>query len=122
LGTRMRQIAGNLPKSLIPVLSHPFLHYQLSALAQQGVTDVVLCVGYGAEEIERYAGDGRTWNLTIRYVNEGTRLRGTGGALRLALDRHVLQSSFLVTYGDSFLPASFSRIRTAYFSMLPDAF
>ena len=41
---------------------------------------------------------------SLRYVDEGTELRGTGGALRLALDERVLDESFFVLYGDSFLP------------------
>ncbi|MGK5086329.1 hypothetical protein WDW86_02125 [Bdellovibrionota bacterium FG-2] len=40
----------------------------------------------------------------VRYVDEGSELRGTAGALRLALDQGVLDPQFLMTYGDSFLP------------------
>ena len=110
MGTRMQEVAKGLPKSLIPIRNRPFLHYQLSYLAKQGIQDVVLCVGYGADLIERYAEDGRIWGLHIRYVKEGTDLRGTGGALRLAYDQGVMDPVFFVTYGDSFLPIDFKTV------------
>ncbi len=51
-----------------------------------------------------------------RYVDEGRELRGTAGALRLALDEGVLDERFLVLYGDSWLqvdPAAVLRRRRA---------
>ncbi|MGK5086332.1 HAD hydrolase-like protein [Bdellovibrionota bacterium FG-2] len=48
--------------------------------------------------------------IRVRYVDEGTELRGTAGALRLALDQGVLDSKFLMTYGDSFLPVDFGAV------------
>src|SRR5262249_13899551 len=41
-------------------------------------------------------------------------LRGTAGALRLALDQDVLEPSFLATYGDSFLPIDFGAVFRAF--------
>src|SRR5205823_13808961 len=38
------------------------------------------------------------------YCDEGENLRGTGGALRLAADRDLLDTGFFVLYGDSYLP------------------
>jgi NDP-sugar pyrophosphorylase family protein len=48
--------------------------------------------------------------LAVRVVDEGSILRGTAGALRLALDQGALDESFLVTYGDSFLPIDFAPV------------
>jgi len=106
-GTRMQALAKGLPKSLIPIKNRPFLHYQLNSLARQGIKNILLCVGYGADQIERYAEDGRTWGLQITYAREGNDLRGTGGALRLAYDQGRLQPVFFVLYGDSYLPVDF---------------
>ena len=41
--------------------------------------------------------------LKVRYVDEGANLRGTGGALRQALEESALAEQFLVLYGDSYL-------------------
>jgi NDP-sugar pyrophosphorylase family protein len=56
----------------------------------------------------------------IRYVDEGEQLRGTGGALRLAHQQGVLDESFLVIYGDSFLPVEFAPVwRSFHASGMP---
>ncbi len=116
LGTRMLPITEKIPKALIPVKGHPFLKYQLDWLRQEGVAEVVLCVGYRGEMIEAFAQTGQRWGLKINYVKEGDRLRGTAGALRLALDQGILSDRFLVLYGDSFLPISFSPVWNAFIS------
>jgi NDP-sugar pyrophosphorylase family protein len=52
--------------------------------------------------IREYVGDGGRWGLGAVYVTKGSHLKGTGGALRLALDQGVLDPAFAVLYGDSF--------------------
>jgi NDP-sugar pyrophosphorylase family protein len=47
-------------------------------------------------------------------VDERGELRGTGGALRLAFEQGVLEESFLVIYGDSFLPVRFTPVWQAH--------
>jgi NDP-sugar pyrophosphorylase family protein len=59
-------------------------------------------------------GDGARFGVPVRYVDEGMDLRGTAGALRLALDQGVLDESFFVTYGDSFLPIDFDAVAHAF--------
>ena len=51
---------------------------------------------------------------SIRYVDEGEQLRGTAGALRLAREQGVLDESFFVIYGDSFLPVEFAPVWRAF--------
>lgn len=114
LGTRVRHIAENLPKHLIPVLGTPFAHHQLSWLSDHGVDEVVYCIGFRGRQIMDFVGDGSSWNLRVRWVDEGETLRGTGGALRLALDRQVLAEQFLVLYGDSYLPVDPRSILMAF--------
>jgi NDP-sugar pyrophosphorylase family protein len=121
MGTRMQNVLKGQPKSLLPIHERPFLYYQLTWLARQGITEVVLCIGYGGADIQRYAGDGRTWGLSLRYVDEGGDLRGTGGALRLAYDKGFLEPGFFVTYGDSFLPIPFAPIWAAFQSQAEPA-
>jgi MurNAc alpha-1-phosphate uridylyltransferase len=110
LGTRMSEIAPSVPKSLITIEGHPFLEYQLHWLVKHGVTEVVLSIGHKGDMIRAYARDGIRWGIPVVYVDEGTRFRGTGGALRLALEQGLLRSEFLVMYGDSFLPIDFRTV------------
>src|SRR4051812_31658960 len=114
LATRMRPLTEQIPKALIPVGGVPFVDHQLRWLAGHGVTDVVLSVGYRGDLLAAHVGDGGPFGLRVRVVDEGTPLRGTAGALRVALDRGVLDESFLVTYGDSFLPVDFAAVFAAF--------
>jgi NDP-sugar pyrophosphorylase family protein len=114
LATRMRPLTERIPKSLIPVEGKPFIDYQLAHLAAHGVTKVLLSVGYRGAELDAHVGDGARYRLEIRAVDEGSVLRGTAGALRLALDEGALEDAFLVTYGDSFLPIDFAAVFAAF--------
>jgi NDP-sugar pyrophosphorylase family protein len=114
LATRMRPLTDSVPKALLPAAGRPFIDHQLEWLAQVGVTKVVLSVGYRAEMLCEHVGDGSRWGLALSVVDEGPELRGTGGALRLAFDQGALDESFLLTYGDSFLPIDFSAIWQAF--------
>lgn len=114
VATRMRPITETIPKALITIQKRPFIDHQLKLLKACGVTDVVLSIGYKGKMIEEVVGSGSEWGLKVEYVDEGKDLKGTGGALRLCLDKGVLHESFLVTYGDSFLPIDYSRVWYAF--------
>ena len=113
LGTRMWPRARTVPKTMLPVAGHPFAHWQLRWLADSGVTSVVYCVGYLGSQVRDYVADGAAWGLQVDYVDEGAALRGTAGALRLALDQGVLQEHFLVLYGDSYLQIDPAAVHAA---------
>jgi NDP-sugar pyrophosphorylase family protein len=103
LGTRMWPVAQTVPKTLLPVAGRPFADWQLEWLASAGVTSVVYCIGFLGEQVRAHVGDGAGHGLSVSYVDEGDQLRGTAGALRLALDQGELDELFLVLYGDSWL-------------------
>ncbi len=112
LATRMRPATLLTAKSMLPVAGEPFLGHQLRMLAGQGFRDVVLCCGHLAEQLEAYAGDGRTWGLRLRYSGDGAAPLGTGGALKKALP--MLGRRFMVMYGDSWLPTEFRPVWEAF--------
>jgi N-acetyl-alpha-D-muramate 1-phosphate uridylyltransferase len=114
LATRMRPLTERIPKALIPIAGRPFIDHQLDWLASHGVTDVVLSVGYKGDAIRAHVGDGGRHGLRARIVDEGENLRGTAGALRLALDEGALEESFMVMYGDSYLPIDFTPVFRAF--------
>jgi D-glycero-alpha-D-manno-heptose 1-phosphate guanylyltransferase len=99
-GSRLRPVLCDRPKPMAEFGAKPFLEHQIEFLREHRVSDVVLCVGYRHEQIESWFADGGRWNLRIRYSVESAPL-GTGGALRLA--RPLLQETFLLLNGDSFL-------------------
>lgn len=102
LATRLGARTKTVPKALLPIAGRPFLAWQLEALARAGYRDVLLCIGHFGEQIREFLGDGAAFGVTAAYSEDGTRLLGTGGALRRALP--LLAPRFLVTYGDSYLP------------------
>lgn len=113
LGTRLRGLAGGVPKTLIPVKGVPFADYQLRWLAGQGIARVVYSLGHGAAAVREFVGDGRRWGLDITCVDEGERLLGTGGAVRLAVDRGMMDDGFFVLYGDSYLSVDLAAVWAA---------
>ncbi len=109
-GTRLRALAGDLPKALMPVAGRPFIEHQLELLANRGARRILLCLGVGAGKIEAHVGKGETWGLEVSYAHEDPdQLAGTGGALTQALP--ALEDAFGVLYGDSYLPIDY---RAAY--------
>lgn len=98
LGTRIRSVAADRPKALIQVLGQPFLEWLIRGLARDHVRRVVLAVGYMGENIRSVIGIERC-GVEIAYSVE-KELLGTGGALRLALDK-TSSATLLVMNGDS---------------------
>jgi NDP-sugar pyrophosphorylase family protein len=113
LGTRMWPQTKTIPKTLLPIAGTPFATWQLSWLARSGIDSVVYCVGHLGQLIRDHVGDGTSWGLSVRHVDEGDHLRGTAGALRLACDHGALEEDFLVLYGDSWLQVDPARVLRA---------
>lgn len=112
LGTRLGAISENIPKALVPVCGRPFIDYQLALLKQNGITEVVLCVGYLGELIEAHVGNGSAYGLSVRYAYDGPSRIGTGGALKNALP--MLGERFFSTFGDSYLRCDYRAIAKAF--------
>jgi NDP-sugar pyrophosphorylase family protein len=96
---------------MVPVKGKPFLEYQLDLLRLQGLTDVVLCVGYRANVVRAYFGNGKQWGMHISYAVEAAPL-GTAGALRNALQ--YTTEPFLVLNGDSYTQVDLSSLERAH--------
>ena len=69
LGTRLRPAIGDRAKGVAPVDGQPFLHRVLDQVATAGFRDVVLCVGFRADEVEAALG-ARHGPLRLRYARE----------------------------------------------------
>ena len=101
LGTRLKPLTEEIPKSMIQIQGKPFLEHQLNLLRQGGISDIVLCVGYLGEKIKEYFGYGKGFGVKIEYSEETEKLLGTAGALENARD--LLDDTFFLTYGDAYL-------------------
>jgi len=112
LATRLRPLTETIPKALIEVAGRPFIEHQLLYLRAQGITKVVLAVGYLAELIRDCVGDGSQFGLQVKYIEDGPTLLGTGGAVKRALP--LLGDPFFVQYGDSYLPIHYLEVQAAF--------
>ena len=109
---RLRPLTEKIPKSMLPISGKPFLEHQIALLRANGITDIVVCVGFLSSEITEYFGDGSKFGVRITYSHEGEPLLGTGGAVRKAAP--LLQDIFAVTYGDSYLMIDYADLFRAF--------
>lgn len=98
LGTRLGELTQTCPKPLVKVGEKPFLEYIFWNLKRYGITNIVLSVGYMAESICGFVGDGSKYGLKVDYAVEESPA-GTGGALKIA--ENYLHDSFLLINGDT---------------------
>jgi len=82
---------------MLPVSNKPVLEYVVEAVADAGVDDVILVVGYQRERIQTYFGDGDDWDVDIEYAVQDDQL-GTGHAVRQV--GSLVGDEFLVLNGD----------------------
>lgn len=95
-GRRLRPFTTVLPKPLMPLGDVPIIEVVLRQLGAYGFDDVTLAVGYLAELLMAYCGDGSRFGVSLRYSKEEQPL-GTAGPLALI---EGLDDTFLVINGD----------------------
>lgn len=108
LGTRMLPHTEKIPKSMLPVNAFTFVDYQLALFRSSGITEVVFCVGHLGEILEEHIGAGKPWGIKVSYSREHEKLLGTAGALKNAQD--LLNETFLLSWGDSYVRADYQTI------------
>ncbi len=106
-GTRLRPLTADVPKAMIDINGRPFLEYVIEELKRNGIRQIVLCLGYLADKVREYFGDGKKFGVRIEYSVEKEYL-GTAGALKLAQD--LLADDFFVLNGDTYLKADYAGI------------
>ena len=79
------------------------LQYVIEALAQIGIRNIVLVVGYRKEQVFDYIGSGEQFGVSITYKTQERQL-GTAHALAQAKD--VTENEFLVLPGDNLIEAN----------------
>jgi len=108
LGTRLKSVVTDVPKPMAPIDSTPFLEYILRYLKKNGITRVVLSVGYKWEIIKEYFGNNFE-DIEIIYSVEDKPL-GTGGAINKAID-YVIDKQIFIINGDTFFDIDLSKMK-----------
>jgi glucose-1-phosphate cytidylyltransferase len=120
-GTRIRDIADDIPKPMIPVGSRPILWHIMKYYAQFGFTEFILCLGHRGWVIKRFFLDYHLSSSDIALtLGQPEQVRVYGGAaeekwqVTLAetgldsmtgyrvkcIEKYITDENFFLTYGD----------------------
>ena len=100
-GKRLRPFTETLPKVMLPVANKPIVEHVVDALTANGITDILMIVGYKKESIMQHFKSHEKTNIT--FVNQDKQL-GTAHAL-LHAEEHI-DDEFLVLPGDNIINSS----------------
>ena len=84
-GERLRPITDEIPKALVEVKGESLLERHLIAMAEAGVTSVVMNLGWLGEQIVERIGSGSKFGLQVIYSPEYDNVLDTGGGIHHAL-------------------------------------
>jgi dTDP-glucose pyrophosphorylase len=108
-GTRMRELTTDLPKPMIEVRGKPVLQHIVEGLREAGARQFLIIVGYRADAVQHFFGDGSRYNIGIQYATQ-TVQDGTGRVVELARN-FAGDSPFVLSYGDILVdPANYKRL------------
>jgi dTDP-glucose pyrophosphorylase len=97
-GTRMRELTADLPKPMIEVRGKPVLQHIVEGLRDAGVQRFLVIVGYHADAVRNFFGDGSRYKIDINYATQEVQ-DGTGRVVELGRD-FAGDSPFVLGYGD----------------------
>lgn len=111
IGSRLRPLTYEVPKPMVLVNNRPFLEYLIDMLKENGISEVVLLLGYLPEKITQYFGDGSNFGIDIKYsIGEASDKTGT----RIKNAEHLLDDVFLLMYCDNYWPLNLKRLLEFY--------
>jgi histidinol-phosphate phosphatase family protein len=106
-GTRLQPLTDTVPKPMILLNGKPFLEYLIELLKENGISEIVLLLGYLPEKITEYFGDGSRFGVQITYsISDISDETGT----RIKKAERLLQQDFLLMYCDNYLPLNLKKL------------
>ena len=107
-GTRMREKTADFPKPMLEVRGKPVLQHIVEGLRDAGINDFLIIVGYRADAVQNFFGDGSRYKIAIQYATQ-TVQDGTGRVVELARN-FVANDGFILGYGDILVaPENYKR-------------
>ena len=111
-GTRMRELTEALPKPMLQVRGKPVLQHIIEGLRDAGLRDLLVVVGWRADVVRDFFGDGSQFGVRIQYTTQVVQ-DGTGKVVELARE-FVERDPFVLSYGDILVaPENYPRLSTA---------
>lgn len=108
-GTRMKELTNDLPKPMLEVRGKPILLHIVEGLRSAGVTHFLLIVGYKADVVRAFFGDGSAFGVRVEYATQVIQ-DGTGKVVELAKD-FAGHDPFVLSYGDILInPENYRRL------------
>ena len=108
-GTRMREMTADLPKPMLEVRGKPVLQYLVEGLRDAGISRFLIVVGYRADAVQNFFGDGSRYKIEIQYATQAVQ-DGTGRVVELARN-FAGNSPFILAYGDILVaPENYKRL------------
>src|SRR5437773_7522377 len=108
-GTRMRELTVDLPKPMIEVRGKPVLQHIVEGLRDAGIREFLIIVGYRADAVQNFFGDGSRYKIEIQYATQAVQ-DGTGRVVDLARN-FAGDSPFVLNYGDILVdPTNYKRL------------
>jgi dTDP-glucose pyrophosphorylase len=108
-GTRMRELTAEIPKPMLQVRGKPVLQHIIEGLRDAGVGEFLIVVGWRADVVRDYFGDGAELGVAVDYVAQVVQ-DGTGRVVELA-HAFVCEAPFILSYGDILVePANYRRL------------
>ena len=108
-GARLSGWTTNRPKGMISLGNRPILDYLVRGIAESGIKEINMVVGYGKNSVMSYFGDGTHFNCNINYLFQDERT-GTVEALKIGLDG--IRDEFILVPGDNFVSSNaFKNLR-----------
>ncbi len=101
-GARLGPFGEQNPKPIVPIANKPLIVYQIEALKEIGVHELIVVVGHLGYRIIQTLGDGSHWGIHIRYIEQEKRL-GLAHAVG-QLEPHI-KGPFFLLLGDIFFHA-----------------
>lgn len=84
-------------KTLLRINNRPVVAYAIESLRQANITNIIMVISEGREDLKKYLGDGSQWKVKITYVEDN---QNCGSAYSLSLVKTLVKDTFLVMYGD----------------------
>jgi NDP-sugar pyrophosphorylase family protein len=113
LGTRLKPLTDATPKPLLPVRGKPIIQWGVENLAKYGINEIIFSIGYKAEMIKGFFGNGERLGVRIYYNIESEPL-GTGGAVKDIVKKFSISEPFVLIWGDNIADFNISEMIKSY--------